>query len=87
VDYYATLAADYWHEKGKQIGGFYLFFRTVGAFLRSFVFKQGFRDGMPGLIIAVFAAYSVFLKYAKVWERNNSEKEKIPDAPAADGEP
>jgi len=30
--------------------------------------KQGFRDGIRGLIIAFFTAYGVFLKYAKLWE-------------------
>lgn len=74
VDYYSTLAAEYWIKKGKSVNGFYLFFRTIGAFLRSYVIKQGFRDGVPGLIIAMFAAYSVFLKYAKVWEHNHKEK-------------
>lgn len=74
VDYYSTLAAEYWLKKGKRVGGFYLFFRAIGGFVRSYVVKQGFRDGVPGLIIAMFAAYSVFLKYAKVWEQNNKEK-------------
>lgn len=74
IDYYATLAAEHWIKKGKIVGGFYLFFRAIGGFLRSYIVKQGFRDGVPGLIIAVFAAYSVFLKYAKVWEYNNNKK-------------
>jgi hypothetical protein len=28
-------------------------------------------DGVPGSIITMFTAYSVFLKFSKVWERNN----------------
>lgn len=74
IDYYSTLAAEYWYKKGKKVSGFYLFFRAVGGFLRSYFVKQGFRDGVPGLIIAMFAGYSVFLKYAKVWEQNNKDK-------------
>jgi hypothetical protein len=30
--------------------------------------KGGFRDGLPGIVIAIGAAYSVFLKFAKLWE-------------------
>jgi hypothetical protein len=33
------------------------------------VLKQGFRDGPAGLAIAGFAAYYVFLREMKVWER------------------
>jgi glycosyltransferase involved in cell wall biosynthesis len=37
-------------------------------FLRAYLLKQGFRDGVPGLVIAVATAFHVFLKYAKLWE-------------------
>jgi (heptosyl)LPS beta-1,4-glucosyltransferase len=74
IDSYASLAAKYWIEKGKKVGGFYLISRTIAAFFRTYILKQGFRDGMAGLIISIFTAYGVFLKYAKVWERNNLEK-------------
>jgi len=37
-------------------------------FLRAYLLKQGFRDGVPGLIIAAATAFHVFLKYAKLWE-------------------
>ncbi len=42
--------------------------RPPFRFLRAYVLKQGFRDGMPGLIIAAVTAFHVFLKYAKLWE-------------------
>lgn len=38
-------------------------------FLRAYFLKQGFRDGLPGFIIAAASAFYVFLKYAKHWER------------------
>ena len=31
-------------------------------------------DGVPGLIIAMSTAYSVFLKFSKVWGRNNTNR-------------
>jgi hypothetical protein len=52
-----------------------LFILPMAAFIRTFLFKQGFRDGVQGLIIAMFTAYSVFLKYAKVWEKRPQTKE------------
>ena len=73
LDSYTTLAAEYKINKGEKVSGFGIFFNSISAFLRTYLLKQGFRDGVPGLIIAMFTAYSVFLKYAKVWEKNNIE--------------
>jgi glycosyltransferase involved in cell wall biosynthesis len=42
--------------------------RPFGKFLRMYVLKAGFRDGIRGFIIAVMGAFYVFLKYAKLRE-------------------
>ena len=47
-----------------------LLLRPPARFARAYVLKQGFRDGLPGFIVAVATAFHVFLKYAKLWERN-----------------
>jgi len=74
LDSYTTLAAEYLHKQGKRVRSLDLLLLPVAAFLRTYVIKQGFRDGVPGLIIAMFTAYSVFLKYAKVWESSNAQQ-------------
>ena len=71
LDEYTTLAAEYHYKNNKRARAIDLFILPIAALIRTYVFKQGFRDGAPGLIIAMFTAYSVFLKFAKVWERNN----------------
>lgn len=73
TDSYATLGAKHLFENGKTIGAFGILMNTFAAFIRTYIIKQGFRDGVPGMIIAIFTAYGVFLKYAKVWEHNNSK--------------
>lgn len=45
-----------------------LVLRPPLRFLRAYLLKQGFRDGVPGLVIAAATAFHVFLKYAKLWE-------------------
>lgn len=72
TDSYATLAAEHLVATGKTVGAFSIFTGSVAAFARTYILKQGFRDGVPGLMISMFTAYGVFLKYAKVWERNRS---------------
>ena len=71
LERYASLAAEYKFNHGETASKSSIFFGPIGAFLRTFVLKQGFRDGTRGLIISMFTAYGVFLKKAKVWERNN----------------
>lgn len=71
---YATLAAEHLVDDGLKIGSVGLLVKSIGAFFRTFVLKQGFRDGVAGMIIAGFTAYGVFLKYAKLWEHNNVKR-------------
>jgi glycosyltransferase involved in cell wall biosynthesis len=42
--------------------------RPPARFLRAYLLKAGFLDGVPGLVIAAATAFHVFLKYAKLWE-------------------
>src|SRR4026207_153708 len=45
------------------------------SFIRSFILKGGFRDGLVGFSIAAFTAHHAFLKYLMLWELQN-RKEK-----------
>lgn len=73
-DRYSTLSAQQLHAQGKRFSYLKLFFKPLGKFLETYIVKQGFRDGMPGFIIAIGAAYSLFLKFAKLWEIERGNK-------------
>lgn len=45
-----------------------LIFRPAFRFFRGYILRGGFRDGLPGMIIAKTSAHGVFTKYAKLWE-------------------
>lgn len=45
-----------------------LVLRPPARFLRCYVAKRGFLDGVPGFLIAASVGFAVFLKYAKLWE-------------------
>ena len=45
-----------------------LVLRPPARFLRAYLLKRGFLDGVVGFVIAVATAFHVFLKYAKLWE-------------------
>jgi glycosyltransferase involved in cell wall biosynthesis len=65
---YTTLAAQ---EKAKTIqtvSWMDLVFRPLVVWVKTYVLKQGFRDGVRGLIVCVFASMYTFVKYAKLWD-------------------
>ncbi len=69
---YTTVMADTLHTRGAaRVGGWTLLGHALGRFCRMFLLKGGWRDGLRGLIIAVIAAFYVFMKYAKLWERQH----------------
>ena len=65
---YSDLAARELDEKGKRASLFDLTARPVFTFLKMYVFKLGFLDGVEGLILCVFSSFYVFAKYAKLRE-------------------
>lgn len=56
-----------------------LLVRPVARFFKFYILKRGFREGIAGLIVALIEAYSVLLKYSKLWEaqRINSRPESL----------
>jgi len=58
-------------EQGYQATYSNLVWTPFSAFLRVY-FRQGeWRHGISGLITALFTAYSVFVRYTKLWEKQN----------------
>jgi glycosyltransferase involved in cell wall biosynthesis len=68
IDRYTTLAARQMRERGRTASAVDLIAHPPLAFLRNYIGKQGFRDGIPGLIVSTMNAYYVFLKFAKLWQ-------------------
>jgi hypothetical protein len=67
-DRYSSLGARELQAKGKSFSYLKMIFKPFGKFVETYFVKAGFLDGLPGFVIAIGAAYSLFLKYAKLWE-------------------
>jgi (heptosyl)LPS beta-1,4-glucosyltransferase len=65
---YTTLAAQEKAKTTQTVGRTHLLFRPLVILLKTYVLKQGFRDGARGLIVCVFASMYTFVKYAKLWD-------------------
>jgi glycosyltransferase involved in cell wall biosynthesis len=65
---YSDLAAQDRFDRGRRFRLSGVVLCPLGRFLRHYLLRQGFRDGLPGLIMAASYAYSVFAREAKLWE-------------------
>ncbi len=67
-DRYTTWAAMDIVKAGKKPNFVNLVLRPIGDFIKFYIIKGGFLDGLPGLIIALLSSYYVVVKYVKAWE-------------------
>jgi glycosyltransferase involved in cell wall biosynthesis len=58
-------------RRGVRVSAFTIIGRSFARFFKFYIAKRGFREGLAGLIVAAIEAYSVLLKYAKLWEFKN----------------
>lgn len=73
ADRYSTLFAQ--NNVGKKSSSpAKAFFNGLYSFIKTYIFKQGFRDGYIGLIIAFSHMVTNFYKYIKLYELNLEEK-------------
>jgi glycosyltransferase involved in cell wall biosynthesis len=71
MESYSSLSAGESSDKGARV----LWSMVVHppfTFLRMFLMRQGFRDGVHGFVLAVLYSFYTFLKYAKTWEKNGT---------------
>jgi len=68
IQFFSGEAALALQRSGRVARARDLVLRPPARFLRAYVAKRGFLDGVPGLVIAAATAFHVFLKYAKLWE-------------------
>jgi len=55
-------------RRGMRPSVLKLVLKPIGKFIETYFLKRGFLDGLPGFIISVNAAHSMFLKYAYLLE-------------------
>jgi len=71
-DFYTGVEAGYLRDSGVQITAGntlrFLVLKPFPRFLRRYLLKGGFRDGLPGLFCAIFDALNFVVRYFKLWE-------------------
>lgn len=70
---FTTWGAEDLRDAGKRVRFTDLALRPIARFIKMYFLRQGFRDGYHGLVLCGLAAFSVFIKYAKLWNLHREE--------------
>jgi glycosyltransferase involved in cell wall biosynthesis len=65
---FSRLGSEDLKRRGESTCLLKLLLKPLGKFVETYFLKRGFLDGLPGFIISVNAAHSMFLKYAYLHE-------------------
>lgn len=68
-DRYSTLSAEEMFKNGRKIGVISLIFRPLATFIKMFIIRKGFLDGIQGLFLSILYSQYTFWKYAKLREK------------------
>jgi glycosyltransferase involved in cell wall biosynthesis len=67
VEAFTTLSAADALKNGERFSVVKLLFYPPARFVKTYLFRGGIFDGLPGIMIAWLSAYSSYLKYTKLW--------------------
>ena len=70
---YTTLAAEIALAAGKRASVGRIAISPLVRFIKFYFIRQGFRDGLPGLIHIAIGCFNSFMKYSKMLERQQSD--------------
>jgi glycosyltransferase involved in cell wall biosynthesis len=66
--------------RGTRFSLLELLVRPIARFIKFYILKKGYREGLAGFIVALIEAHAVMLKYAQLWEgRKITPKLQPPD--------
>jgi glycosyltransferase involved in cell wall biosynthesis len=74
IQRYTDLQAQEWFDRGKRTTVLFLLLKPVYEFLRTYVVRAGFRDGLPGLLLCLNQAFAKYLRQAKLLEKQRQAR-------------
>lgn len=76
TEYFSSIAAQAYFDCGKKAPLHKIVMNPIWAFVKSYILRLGFLDGLNGLVICVQTANITFLKYTKLRELINASFSK-----------
>jgi glycosyltransferase involved in cell wall biosynthesis len=74
MNHYGALRGKQYFEEGRKVSLFHILIKPPVRFVIHYFIRLGFLDGFTGLFFAKIQAYSVFVKYVKLWLLNKGIK-------------
>lgn len=71
---YTSIQADRLYADHRAAGMTQLVLSPMVRFIKFYILRQGFRDGLPGLAHIAIGCFGAFLKYLKLLEQKNAAK-------------
>lgn len=68
LDNFSSIAAREEFARGKRSGILRITVNPLLRFAKFYWFKRGYREGFPGLLVALNEAVYTYMKYAKLWD-------------------
>lgn len=75
TNHYTSLSAQSMFARRKKISSISVLSHAFFAFIKSYILKQGFRDGYLGLVMSILAAVAAMMKYLKLQNLYRLENE------------
>lgn len=69
-NHYTTVGAEELFKKKKKASFFEIVFKPIIAFIKHFIIKAGFLDGIEGFLVSFLSSTAVMVKYAKLRRLN-----------------
>jgi len=67
INFYTDLRAKDLYENKVKASSYSIIIFPTGKFIQNYIFKQGFRDGIAGLLFALMMSFHSFLVRSKLW--------------------
>lgn len=67
INTYSTINARHLYSSRVSVNGGHIVLYPVAKFIRNYIFRKGFLDGMPGMLVSVMMSFHSFLTRSKLW--------------------
>ncbi len=68
INAYSSSNAVYFYEKGVRVKWWHIAAYPTAKFIVNYVWRLGFLDGTPGIVVALMMSFHSFLTRAKLWQ-------------------